>query len=130
MVEVPFETVDFFGPKAFVRSRPALELAQRPRVEREHVLAAGPGANDEPRLFEHAEVAGHGRQGDRERRREVAGPRGSPNEAIENRAASGVGNRGRYLVEGCAWHAPRYLTCMLNDVKGPAGTCTPRGQAK
>lgn len=101
--EVGLEGVELIGPEAAVAVDPAIELGEAlPPQGVDAPLAVG-GDLDEPRLLQHLEVPGDRRLGEtRQGGGELQRGLGAPEQGIEQRAATGVGDGGEDV------HAPTY----------------------
>ena len=86
-VEVRGERVGACLPRRGLLGDPGPGVTQSVCPHRQPVLTAADVALDEPRRFEHHDVLRHGRQGNRERDREVGDPRVAGPECDEKPAA-------------------------------------------
>lgn len=93
------EAVEALVPEALVTRRPAENLADRPCVEQEEVLAASADAPDEPGALEGPDVLRHGGERHVEWLRDVSDARLTAGEAVEDCPAGRIGDGGEDVIE-------------------------------
>ena len=93
------EVVELSVPESGIAIQPGLGVMQRPMHQSTFADAAHSVLTQQAGPFEDAEVLADGRGGHSERPGEVADEGRSAGEAIENRPASGVGERGKGGVQ-------------------------------
>ena len=91
-IEAPF-------PERAPVDEPGFRTPQRLVIQPTPPLASALLADDEPGVFEHAEVLVDGRQGHLERRGELPKRRFGARETLEHRTAAAVGKRLEYRIE-------------------------------